>query len=178
MQKVKKVIRLVCINFIFIITESPLSSMAVSSDLEREKSMKSKIWKEHLHYPKIDTSRKKNRKEKEEPIYAITSAEWKERDMAKLQAELEEKKLKQKRLEQRQLRKEEAEKEKAERETRKQERLRLKEEKEKEKTEKQKLKQEKADKKKVTEKVTAPKRGRGRPKKIVESSSPDLELED
>lgn len=60
--------------------------MSVGSEVERQKYLETKIWKEHFFEEnKIDPIEKKNPKKNEKSVFAITSAEWKKRNIAKLQ---------------------------------------------------------------------------------------------
>nr|UUG47255.1 ORF42 [Bracoviriform inaniti] len=119
------------------------------------------IWKKHLHFPSIEESTKKVKKE---TIFAITSQKWRELEMEKMQLEIEEKKLKQKKQAERLIKQEEKEKEKVEREKKKEERLLKKQIQEQEKLVK-KLKKEEIKAEKEKGSLKKPKNQIRRPKK-------------
>ena len=134
-----------------------------STVLDRSKEYDS-IWKEHLHFPRIETSLIKKSRIDEAPIYAITSWQWKEKvrqakeeeEHLKLEKELakkakEEEKNEKKRVQEevkeklKKLKQEEKEKKN---ELQKQEKEKKQKEKEELRLQKQKIKEEEIKKKK------------------------------
>lgn len=144
------------------------------------------VWDKHLHYPKIDT-KLKNKSNKTDQIYAISSHKFEELERKKIELEIREKEIKLQRQAERDIKKVEKEKARIEREKKREERLlknklleeeRLKKREQREEGQRKKQKENAKPKiRKELEKLTAPNKKRGAlPKKrcqrpVIDSDS-------